>query len=85
MKTTVEIPDSLYRQVKARAALQGQTIKDFLVEAVRDKLRSRNGKKTKSKQETGWRAVAGAADPREIAEFQRIIDEEFSRIDPEGW
>lgn len=82
MKTTLEIPDVLYRQVKARAALKGQTVKDFMVEAVRAKLAD-NGAKPNKK--TGWRAVYGAADPKEIAELQRIIDEEFSRIDPEGW
>jgi hypothetical protein len=85
MKTTVEIPDALYRQIKARAALRGQTVKDFLVEAVRDKLTKRPAKDAKPSKKTGWRAVAGKADPVEVAEFQRIIDEEFSRIDPEGW
>ena len=65
MKTTVEIPDTLYRQLKARAALKGQTIKDFLVEAVRAKLAS---DRSKSKGKTGWRAVFGAADPKEVAE-----------------
>jgi hypothetical protein len=89
MKTTVEIPDTLYRQLKARAALQGQSMKDFLVEAVRAKLANDSTKLTKERSKsngkTGWRAVFGAADPQEIAELQRIIDEEFSRIDPEGW
>ncbi len=33
----------------------------------------------------GWRALYGAADPSEVAELQRIIDEEFSVIDSEGW
>ncbi len=82
MKTTVEIPDTLYRQLKARAALKGQSMKDFLVEAVRAKLAN---DRSKPKGKSGWRALFGAADPQEIAEFQRIIDEEFSRIDPEGW
>ena len=80
MKTTVEIPDSLYRQLKARAALRGQTIKDFLLEAVRAKLAS---DKTSSKGKTGWRAAFGAADPKDVAEVQRIIDEEFSQVDPD--
>jgi hypothetical protein len=31
MKTTVEIPDALYRQVKARTALKGQSIKDCVL------------------------------------------------------
>lgn len=89
MKTTVEIPDTLYRQLKARAALQGQTVKDFLVEAVRAKLAKDTTKpaknKAKSQGKTGWRAAFGAADPKDVAEVQRIIDEEFSRVDPEGW
>ena len=87
MKTTVEIPDSLYRQIKARAALKGQSIKDFLVEAVRAKIATdKSGPKKKSKnKKIGWEAVFGAADPKEVAELQRIIDEEFSKIDPEAW
>lgn len=82
MKTTVEIPDALYRQLKARAALHGKSVKDFLLEAVRAKLAN---ERSKPKDKSGWRAVFGAADPQEIAELQRIIDDEFSRIDPEGW
>jgi hypothetical protein len=86
MKTTVEIPDSLYRQLKARAALKGQSIKDFLVEAVRSKLASDLKKpKSKAKLKTGWEAAWGTADPQAIAELQRIIDEEFSKIDPDDW
>jgi predicted HicB family RNase H-like nuclease len=30
VKTTVEIPDSLFRQAKAMAAQQGTSLKDFL-------------------------------------------------------
>ena len=52
MKTTVEIPDTLYRQIKARAALKGQSIKDYLVDAVRAKIASDKPatKKNKSKK-----------------------------------
>jgi hypothetical protein len=85
MKTTVEIPDSLYRQVKARAALQGKSIKDFLVEAVRAKIKSDDLKPKSKQRKKGWEAAFGAADPKEVAEVQRIIDEEFSKIDSEGW
>ncbi len=82
MKTTVEIPDALYRRLKARAAIQGKSVKDYLVEAVRDKLATTA---TAAKTKTGWRAVYGAANPKEIAQLQQIIDREFSAIDPEGW
>lgn len=32
MKATVDVPDLLYRQVKARAALQGRAIRDVTIE-----------------------------------------------------
>lgn len=82
MKTTVEIPDALYRRLKARAAIQGKSVKDYLVEAVRDKLAA---SAAGPQHKTGWRAVYGAAKLDEVAELQRIIDQEFSGIDPEGW
>lgn len=35
MKTTLEVPDELYRQVKARAALRRRKIRDFVEEGLR--------------------------------------------------
>ncbi len=35
VKATIDIPDALYRQVKARAALGGRTIRDVTIEAYR--------------------------------------------------
>ena len=35
MKTTLEVPDELYRQVKAKSALEGRTVKDVVVELFR--------------------------------------------------
>jgi hypothetical protein len=40
MRTTVDIPDPLYREMKIRAASEGTTIKDMIVEAVVGRLRS---------------------------------------------
>jgi hypothetical protein len=82
MKTTLEIPDAIYRQVKARAALNGQTVRSFFLEALREKL---NGQRRKAKPPAGWRSVFGKATQEEIDEVQKIIDEEFSRINPEDW
>ena len=39
MKTTVELPDSLYRKLKTTAAEEGRSIKEILTEAVADRLR----------------------------------------------
>jgi len=82
MKTTVEVPDSLYRQVKARAALKGQTVKAFFLEALREKLIAAT---SKPQEEVGWRSVFGKGDKQAIAEVQKIIDEEFSQIDYAEW
>ena len=45
MKTTVEIPDDLFREVKARAAMDGIKLKDFIVDALRGKLRAQPPRK----------------------------------------
>ena len=35
MKTTVELPDAIYRQAKAAAALRGRKLKDLVEEGLR--------------------------------------------------
>jgi len=35
VKTTLEIPDDLFREAKAKAALEGYKLKDFVTEALR--------------------------------------------------
>ena len=38
MKTTLEIPDPLFRRVKSTAAARGQSLKAFVTEALQQKL-----------------------------------------------
>ena len=82
MRTTVDIADSIYRQVKARAALRGQTVRAFLLEAINEKLSAENAP---TSGPAGWRSVFGKAARRSIEDLQKEIDREFSRIDPEDW
>mgnify|MGYP002629253152 CR=1 FL=1 len=35
MKTTLEIPDELFREAKAKAALEGRKLKDLMTEGLR--------------------------------------------------
>jgi hypothetical protein len=35
MRTTIDIPDELFREIKAKAALRGQKLKDLVIEALR--------------------------------------------------
>ena len=39
MRTTIDVPDRLFQEAKAAAALQGRTLKDFIVDAVEQRLR----------------------------------------------
>lgn len=39
MKTTLEIPDELFRAAKARAAMEGRRLKDIVAEGLREALR----------------------------------------------
>lgn len=38
MKTTLDLPDDLVREVKIRAVLQGRTLKEFVTELLREGL-----------------------------------------------
>ena len=48
MRTTVDVPDDLYRRVKAEAALQGRKFKDLVEEALRRWLASEPAEGEKS-------------------------------------
>jgi hypothetical protein len=40
MRTTVDIPDPIYRQLKSRAAAEGSTVKELILRGVSITLRS---------------------------------------------
>jgi predicted transcriptional regulator len=48
MKTTIEVPDELYRRAKSLAALRGRKLKDLIEEALR--LIVEGSRKTRRKQ-----------------------------------
>ncbi|MEP6670987.1 MAG: hypothetical protein ABJF10_17640 [Chthoniobacter sp.] len=82
MKTTLEIPELLFRKAKAAAAARGQTLKQLVNEALRDKLA-----KPEKEGQPGWMKHFGAM-KEHSAELRRIdaaINDEFERIDPEAW
>jgi predicted HicB family RNase H-like nuclease len=46
MRINYEIPDELHHQAKALAALEGKTLREFIVEALADAVNRRDGKET---------------------------------------
>ena len=83
MKTTVEIPDPLFRKAKARAAERGQTLKEFMSEALQEKLLSKGGNARAGEPE--WMNGFGKLHHlrKETARIQKRVDEIFEVIEPE--
>jgi hypothetical protein len=83
MKTTIEIPDLLFRKAKSRAAERGQTLKEFVTDALQAKLAGDfEGRRT---TEPGWMKGFGKLKRlrKETARVQRVIDGEFEAVEPE--
>ena len=82
MKTTLEIPDPIFRRAKALAAEQGIPLRQFVTEAVEEKVRTKltGGKKP-------WVKLAGKLRHlrKETVRVNQLIEREFERIEPEEW
>jgi len=83
MKTTIEIDEPVFRRAKVCSAGRGITFKQFITEAVEEKLRSSTAVSTEL--ERPWMKGFGAlADlKKENAHVMRIIENEFEQIDME--
>ena len=82
MKTTLEIPDAIFRRAKSKAAERGIPLRQFVTEAVEDKL-----KNSASTVERPWMKHVGKLKHlhKETARIDRIIEEEFEQIEPDMW
>ena len=83
MKTTIEIPDVLFRKAKSRAAERGQSLKQFVTEALQEKLMSNRGPSRPREHE--WMQGFGKLRRlrKETARIQARIDETFEVVEPE--
>jgi hypothetical protein len=83
MKTTIEIPDPLFRRAKSEAAESGLTLKQFFTEAIQDKLAAKSGKAVST--EPRWMQGFGKLRRlrSETRRIQTAIDEEFDIVEPE--
>ena len=82
MKTTLEIPDKVFRRAKSKAAAQGIPLRQFVTEAVEEKLKaaSVNGRKP-------WMKHLGKLKDlhEETKQINRVMQEAFEEVDPEIW
>jgi hypothetical protein len=80
MRTTIDLPDELFRQVKARAALEGRKLKDLIASFVAEGLERgsppENGRRRRSQLPVVGAATSGVPIPA-------LSGEEIARIEEE--
>jgi hypothetical protein len=83
VKTTVELPDKLLRAAKATAVARGQTLQQFVSAAVAGQVRADPVIAAKKP----WMKMAGALKEysMELDKVDKVIAEEFERINPADW
>jgi hypothetical protein len=83
VKTTLEIPDALFRRAKSRAAESGQTLKQLVSEALQEKLATGTG--TAGFAEPAWMEGFGKLRRlrKETERIQARVAEAFEVTEPE--
>lgn len=83
MKTTLEIPDKIFRRAKSKAAEQGVPLRQFVSDAVEERLK----RLSPSSQEKPWMKHFGKLRRfrKETKRINKAIEEAFEKIDPEVW
>jgi hypothetical protein len=83
MKTTIDIPDDLFRLAKARASLSGISLRQFVTNTLRAQLEHENNR-AQATDPPWMKGFGGLADlGAETARIRDLIEEEFESIEPE--
>ena len=82
MKTTLEIPDSIFGRAKSVVAQHGIPLREFVTEAVKDKLAANAKAGNKP-----WVRLMGKLKHlhKETERINRLINESSEKIDQEMW
>ena len=82
MKTTLEIPDPILRRAKSAAALRGIPLREFVTQAVKDKLVA-----SSTPLERPWVKQMGKLKHlhEETQRINQLIEAESEKIDAEMW
>jgi hypothetical protein len=81
MKTTLEIPDAVFRRAKAVAAERGISLRALVPEALAGALRAESSSREGRPGMKGFGALRDLR--KETARINRIIEDEFERIGDE--
>jgi hypothetical protein len=80
VKTTLELPDFLFRRAKSTAAQLGIPLRQLVTEALQEKLKT-------TSQEKPWMKHLGKLKHlhKERRQIEKRVEEAFERIDREVW
>ena len=82
MKTTLEIPDAIFRRAKSAAAERGVPLREFVTQAVREKLAA-----NATLPERPWLKHMGKLRRlhQETERINRLIEADSEKLDLEMW
>jgi len=80
MKTTIELPDAIFRRAKAYASGRGMTLESFFIEALEEEL-LRHSNETDAPWMEGFGVLSDLSN--ENRRVLDIIEQEFETISPE--
>ena len=84
MKTTLELPDDTFRRAKARAALRGIPMRQYVTEALEEKLRGDSSQGSPAPSPPWMRGFGALADlSDENRRIEGVVAEEFGKVEPE--
>jgi hypothetical protein len=80
VKTTLEIPDFLFRRAKSAAAQRGIPLRQLVTEAVQEKLKT-------TSEDKPWMKHVGRLKHlhKERRQIESRVEEAFEKIDREVW
>ena len=85
MKTTIELPDSLFRRAKNAALQEGLTLKKLFTEALESRLARKTAAGAGKTVPPRWMRAYGALRHlgHERKKIESVIESEFEQVEPE--
>lgn len=83
MKTTFELPDKVFREAKIMATAQGQTLRQFFTDAIREKLKLLKSQSSARPWMKHFGALKGYVD--ELQRIDQVIEAEFETVNLKDW
>lgn len=82
MKTTLEIPDPIFRRAKAKAAESRIPLRQFVSDAVAEKLEAKPPARSKARMKLAGRLRHLR---KETIRINSLIEQEFEKVEAEKW